>query len=201
MDLKKIQGYTLIELIAVIAMLMGLTAVMVLNGADSRHLSNLENGARQLESALSKAQAYGNSGRAFPPGTNDPKNFDAGYGVFISPNDNKKIIIYGGLGDLDNDGFEVDEDILSNTNHYTAGGQVYETITLEGSVVIDRVKGKSPASAAPQGLSVLFRRGPQPVYMYRHSNNDNFKGCEITLESGGFKKTIHVFSSGLIYIE
>lgn len=200
MEIKKIQGYTLIELIIVIGLLAGLSTVMVLNGSDARSLAHLENASRQLESALTEAQSYGNSGLAFPPGESDAEDFDKGYGVHVTPTDNKKIYVYGGLGDLDGDGFEADEEKLSDFNHYTAGGQVYEVIQLEGSVVIDQVRGLEPPVAnSPNGGHVLFRRGQLIASAF--TPNRDMNGLEITLKSGAFTKKVYVYSTGLIYID
>jgi type II secretory pathway pseudopilin PulG len=201
MEYKKNQGYTLIELIVVIGMMLSITAVMVLNGADSRRLANLENAARQLESALMEAQAYGNSGRAFPPGESDPEDFDKGYGVFLSTNDDPdKVFIYGGRGDLNSDdAYEGDERRFINKDYYADGGQRFETIQLEGAVEVSAMKGVSSNQSAKE-LHVLFKRGEPKVHIYSQ-NQEDFSDFTITLKSGVFEKKVVIHDTGLIYIE
>jgi type II secretory pathway pseudopilin PulG len=198
MEIKKIQGYTLIELIIVVGMMLGLTAVMVLNGTDSRHLANLESAARQLEATLSQAQAYGNSGRAFPPGESDPEDFDKGYGVFLTKNGDT-VFMYGGQGDLNSDdSYEGDERRFINQSPYP-GGQEYEAVKLEGSVVISEMRGNASSQNANEA-HILFKRGEPIVHIYSN-NQEDFSDLAITLESGGFEKKVMVYDTGLIYEE
>ncbi|HCC05067.1 TPA: hypothetical protein DEP58_02050 [Patescibacteria group bacterium] len=183
-------GYTLIELLVVIALLAGLSAVLLLNGAESRNLVQLQTSAQQLESALTQAQAYGNSGRAFPAGTD---KFDSGFGVFVTTASPKNIRIYGGLGDANASGtFDEGEE------KYTVATQNFELIKLGGNVEIGGIRGISPNANASEG-HVLFRRGEAEAHIY--TNNQTPDGLRITLASGSASIDVVINKAGLIYID
>ena len=183
-------GYTLIELLVVIALLAGLGSILLLNGAESRNLVQLQTATQQLESALTQAQAFGNSGRAFPVGTD---NFDSGFGIFVTTASPKNIRIYGGLGDTDASGtFDEDEE------KYTVAAQSFELILLGGNVEINRIRGVSPNANASEG-HVLFRRGEPEAHVY--TQNQTPDGLVITLASGTASIDVVINKTGLFYID
>jgi len=184
-------GYTLIELLVVIALLAGLSAVLLLNGAESRNLVQLQTSAQQLESALTQAQAYGNSGRAFPAGTD---KFDSGFGVFVTTASPKNIRIYGGLGDTSPSNGLIEE----GEEKYTVATQNFELIQLGGDVQIGGIRGISPNANASEG-HVLFRRGESEAHIY--TNNQTPDGLRITLASGSASIDVVINKAGLIYID
>jgi len=203
MTMQKQQGYTLLELIIVIGLMGLLVSVMLINGVDSRRIQQLENAARQLESAVAEAQAYGNSGKAYPEGGTDPEDFNRGYGVYVATAEtddaNKKIIIYGGDGDANNDG-----SVVLSEEVYDAISQQYEMINLTGSVYVKYIRNINPAGNIvmadnPSG-GVLFRRGRTSAGVYT-DGVAAIHGIQITLGAGSFEKKIRIYPTGLTYIE
>lgn len=191
----KEKGYTLIELIVVVALLLGLTTVMVLNGTGSRRVVHLNNAALQLESALTKAQALGHSGQAFPPGDASTEAFDRGYGVYLE-RDSGQVIIYGGQGDAS-----------AAEERYSNASQNFEVFTFSGGVQVSNIAFSDPPPTT-QRLHVLFRRGETEAHIHGHPvappfNNRN--SVTITLSTGSGAQTISkrviINKTGLIYID
>jgi prepilin-type N-terminal cleavage/methylation domain-containing protein len=195
MNRKK--GYTMMELLVVIALITGLSTVIVLNGTDSRSLTKVTVAAAQLESALLEAQAFGRSGRAYPPGDSDPKAFDRGYGVYIEENQTS-VVIYGGSGDLDIplDGVQPDEELYDSARSY-------ETVDLNGVKVKEMKSSSIPgAGVRPKEAHLLFRRGEEEAQLQsKVPPFQNLNDFTITLEANGMIKKVVVNSAGLIYIE
>jgi prepilin-type N-terminal cleavage/methylation domain-containing protein len=186
--IKTRKGYTLIELVVVVALLTGLSTILLLNSSDSKKITYLNTATRQLESAYMQAQAFGNSGRAFPPGVASP-DFDRGYGVYVEKNSDT-IIIYGGQGDADSDGT-----ISADEEKYVSGNE-YESIKLQGGVIVSRID-TSASNNRPEGHT-LFRRGEAETHI--HSDNHDFlDDMTIRLEIGGLTKDVVVNKNGLIY--
>lgn len=190
----KEKGYTLIELVVVIGLISLLSTVIILNGAESRNLIQLQTAAQQLESVLTQAQAYGNSGRAYPAGTT---NYDSGYGVFVTTDSGseKNILMYGGLGDTSPADGTIDED---EEKYDTGQSQEFETITLGGNVEIGKITAVAPNANTSEG-HILFRRGEEQVHLY--SKNQSPEELIITLSSGSATIDVHVYETGLVYID
>ncbi len=194
------KGYTLLELIVVIAMLTSVGTVMLLNGADSRRIARLEGATRQFQSALNQVQSYGSSGKSFPPGSVNTGDFDKGYGVYVTTDTadsaNKKIILYGGKGGA-NTGAE---------ERYTdPTTQVFETLTFEGGVYVSGIALSTATSTLnlTQG-HVLFRRGVSGARVYQ-ADNTLLPGLMVRLAigSGGdvITRDVYIYSTGLFYVE
>lgn len=191
MVVRKERGYTLVELLLVIGLMGLLSTLMILNGSEARNQAQLQTAAQALESALTQAQSYGNSGRAF---SNATDKFDRGYGVYLTEGSNK-IIIYGGQGDGGDGTYSASEE------KYTAAN-VSETITLSGGVTIDDISWTSGPPSAIHELHVLFRRGQSEAHI--HGNNAgqvNMPGAKITLKTGSSIIDVYVYKTGLIHID
>lgn len=184
-------GYTLIELLVVIALLAGLSSVVLINNSEARNQAQLQTAAKQLESALTQAQAYGNSGRASKSG-----DFDAGYGVFLTTASGKDdvIRIYEGLGDIDGDGIDEDEEKFS-----APATQTFEVIQLGGNVVIGEMRKTNPGNGIAHEAHILFRRGEAEAHLYSH--NQSVNELKITLASGTATIDIFINKTGLFYID
>lgn len=196
MENKTEGGYTLIELVVVLALLVGLTTTIILNGSDSRRLTHLNNATLQLESMLTQAQAYGHSGQAFPVGDDSPEAFDRGYGIYAERNSGT-ILMYGGEGDTNGDGV-----ITHAEEKYTDAGQIFESVTLEGGVVVSRIDF-APSPANQNRLYVLFRRGETGAHIHGLANAaqyNNRDAVTITLSLGSLQQRVVVNKTGLIYI-
>lgn len=187
--MREEKGYTLLELVVTVGLLISLSTVIALNATGSRTQIKLANSAKLLESALTQAQAYGMSGKAFPEGDTSPEAFDRGYGVYIE-NGSGVIIIYGGQGDTNSDGV-----IDSNEERYVPGNE-YETIPFEGGVFIEDIAGSNAHAA-----HVFFRRGETGAHLHRESPDvDNANEIILKLSIEGNEVDVVVNKTGLIYI-
>jgi type II secretory pathway pseudopilin PulG len=191
MNTSKNKAFTLIELVVVCALLTGLTTVLLINSGNSKDLKNVEAAARQLESAYMQAQAFGNSGKAFPQAS---ANFDRGYGVYVEDGSDT-IVIYGGQGDINGiNGTEASEERWSGVQ-----ADVYENIQLYGGVTVIDIDATNPNR--DKGY-VLFRRGEGEAHIHAdkggtaHNFNDDMT---VTLEAGSFQKRVLINKYGLVY--
>lgn len=185
-------GYTFIELVVVIALLMGLTTVVLLNSSESRNVTKLNNAVRELEGALLEAQALGNSGRAFPPGDSSDVAFDKGYGVFVDKNASS-VIIYGGQGP-GGDAF------IDPSEEMYISGQDYETVHFTGEAIISNIEPSTGTNASE--AHILYRRGTMEAHLHSVSPNQfNLNMLTITLERNGVEKDVVVTKTGLIYVD
>lgn len=199
--MKGQRGFTLLELIVTIGLLVGLSSVIVLNSVGSREQIKLSNSAKILEVALTEAQAYGSSGKAFPEGDTSPEAFDRGYGVYVSKNASE-IIIYGGPGDLDGDGtFDPEEGMFDGNED-----NVYERIYLEGGVKVVDIDGSNA-----HAVHILFKRGDSRAHIRKENPEQPDDEVTFRLSLGedpeseiisvGAAIEVIVNKTGLIYVK
>lgn len=194
------KGFTLIELMVVIAILTLTGTLVFVEFFNARDIANVEISAGKVESMLAQAQSYGRGGRAFSTSTtpvdieNDTARFDRGYGVYLETG-TSTVVFYGGQGDAATDVTE---------NRYTAQNAV-EVLQLDQAVVQGlcvKVDGTSAGcDETPDELHVLFRRGDVGVAIMKGSGTDMYAFASATVEAGGHTKDVVVWNTGLVYTE
>jgi type II secretory pathway pseudopilin PulG len=187
-------GFTLIELMVVVAIMMLSGTVLFVQFFNARDLADVETSAKRVESMLAQAQSFGRGGRAFSTSTDpttDPERFDRGYGVFLQT-DTSTVVLYGGNG------------TTSAQSRYDADNTV-DIAQLENSRVTGlcvKVAGESDCTDEPGELHVLFRRGQIGVDIFGDSGDSTlYAFASATIEAGTYQKTVVMWSTGLVYTE
>jgi type II secretory pathway pseudopilin PulG len=180
MKINDEKGYTLMELLVVIFLLISLSTVILLSNNGSKDVAKVNAAARKLEAVLTEAQSYGNSGKACPPGSN---NFDNGYGVFVSTTIPDRIIVYCGNGN----GTAMGE-------RYSPGvSTVVETVYFDAGVKVTN-------AGTGNQTHVYFKRGMNGAHLYDNGTTQQASRT-VTLGKGVISAKVTVNKTGLIYIE
>jgi len=166
------KGFTMIELLIVIAITSILTVAVLASYRGASRDYALDQGIQQLISDLRKAQNMGMNG----VDVNDTTDY-CGYGLVISPESTSYIFYADKKNDCDN-----------SNNKYTPGEEI-ETIVLSNRIII--------ASTTPD-LDILFKY-PEPT---AYINQDPTPGTTGTIilenETGTEIKSISINAAGLI---
>jgi len=194
------EGYTLMELLIVVFILVSLSGAMLLNSSGAKEQARLTSAVDVVESTLINTQAIGMNGKPFPEDAtrDNPEAFDKGYGVYIEK-DETHIMVYGGQGDIDDSG-----GIDPNEEKYNGSSQDYEMVMLPARVTIDSVEITNASGNFVQsnnGANVLFRRGSVQAHIHRRTGFDNADRIKIVLKSGDMEAVVYVIKTGLIYHE
>ncbi len=193
---SKSSGFTLIELMVVMALLVGISTTLSLNAKASRDVTNIDAAAQQIVSTVRYAEALGKSGTVFGTG---PTQNDRGYGVYMA-DDTSTLIIYGG----DNIGPAP----LHNT--YDAGGalsrdqQRVETQVLPRGVTITDICVKNTQTCTSGDSSeahIHLRRGSTVAHLHKNSTTATASYVGIILRAGTEVRTVWVVSTGLVYVQ
>ncbi len=178
MKINDEKGYTLMELLVVIFLLISLSTVILLSNNGSKDVAKVNAAARKLEAVLTEAQSYGNSGKACPPSLN---NFDNGYGVFVSTTNPDRIIVYCGDG-------------TAPGEKYSSGASaVVETVYFDAGVKVTNV-------GTGNQTHVYFKRGMNGAHLYGNGATQQASRT-VTLGKGAISAKVTVNKTGLIYIE
>lgn len=189
------KGFTLIELIAVIAIITGLTVALLVNGTKGRDDTQVDAAARQLESMFAYAQTMGKGGKA-REGDTSLERFDKGFGIYLEK-DSNEVILYGGDG--------IDPTDLDN-NTYDSSNMVSQSV-FGGGVTVTNICAHETAGGPCSGagfsneLHVLYRRGNPINPIHTDHPNKVFVDAQITLGVHGITRTVVVNDAGMIYTQ
>jgi type II secretory pathway pseudopilin PulG len=191
---KREKGFTLIEVMVVLAIMMTTGSLLFLQFFNARNITDVEVSARNTLNLLSEAQTYGRGGRAFTTNPNpetDINRFDKGYGVFFQKNSNT-IFLYGGEG--------VDSSVPNDNKYISAN--LSRTLRLQDSLIqkIEIDETGSGSYSETDEIHILFRRGEVGALLF-NEDDDPFVSAEVTLQSGDFTKKIIVWNTGLFFSE
>ncbi len=186
MSTKYTKGFTLIELVVVLGILVGLGGTLLLQGSGARDRMKVQRAAVQLKAAIIEAQALGNSGRIFTPEGvpyDEKLDYDRGYGIYVEEGDDF-ITMYGGDGDGTGPNDEVYD--VDNT---------YEVVTFESGVEVDDV------SVGGNRVQIFFRRGESGALIFKTNSSVLQSNVTITLALNDASAKVFVNEAGLVYIE
>jgi prepilin-type N-terminal cleavage/methylation domain-containing protein len=192
------RGFTLIELMVVIAILTLTGATVFVQFFNARDIADVEVSSRNIEALLAQAQSYGRGGRAFSTSTpveGDTERFDRGYGVYMQTG-SSTAVLYGGQGDAAGSGKEKE-------NKYTPAHAV-ETLTMQNSQVTEicvKATPSDPCVSDVDELHILFRRGQVEVMIMGEDDAYLYAFASTTITSGKYTKSVVVWNTGLVYTE
>ena len=173
-------GFTLIELVVVMAIISIMSAVIISGYSGQRDSKALSLGESQVINDIRIAQSKSYNILSIDDGTNFP---EGGYGIRFTEGSDKYIV----FADLDSDGI------------YDGAGEKFEEIELPRNVKVSCLMKDGSACGVFTDVDIVF----QPPYGKVLINGDeksggNFIELEIEITNGSNTKTIEVSSSRLI---
>jgi len=171
-------GFTLTELLTVLAVIFILTSVSFPAYRTAQKQYVLENAARKLAQDIRKAQEMAISARICGPcGDKVPP----GYGIYLHQG-NTSYLIYA------------DTNPAQGNEIYDGGDVIIETISFESGVFIKNVN--------PSSLSINFKPPDPKIRIGNNSQTLSEVSIVLSLSTDTSKtKTIKVNKAGLIYVE
>jgi prepilin-type N-terminal cleavage/methylation domain-containing protein len=165
------KGFTLVELLAVISILVLITSITLSNYKAGDQSMSLERAAHKLSLDLRRAQGMAVSVNSFEG------EYPFGYGIYVNLNEADSYIIFA---DLDNDNF------------YSGVQEKVEEIKMEGKV---EIKSISPIFGT--SLTICFVP-PIPTVFFNNSEVGSLASIGISV--GELDRKVFVNEIGLIYI-
>ncbi len=189
--MKKItqQGFTILEMLTVLAIFGVMTAIVVFNYGKFTSDTILTNMAYEVALSIREAQIYGVSVRN-PNGALITSSFSVPYGVYAQRGTNQYFLF-------------ADETPAGNPNgefdelNCTTSAECVTPYTLQRGVTIERVRKNCVEDT--DGLNITFKR-PNPEA--RFDNAINVASADITLLSGDGleRRYVVVRNNGQIYV-
>jgi prepilin-type N-terminal cleavage/methylation domain-containing protein len=210
---KENRGFTIFELLIVIAIMGVITSVVVFNYQGSADSENTKTSAGKLVVAIREAQTWGTASRPFPTvaggtlETLDSEVFDRGYGVYVADNSNE-FITYGGFR---NDVAVVtydpsaDDEQLVSSDFYAADVEVLEICIDHADAIEDDDDSNDDCINEVSSVNIHFRR-PNLAAVITDDISDNeddaFDSVVITLGSetnSDYLQKVIVWDTGIFY--
>lgn len=130
LNFKNEGGFSLIELLVSIAILVVVSGLVFFNQSGFNNSVLIENLAYEISLTIRQAQSYGLQSREAGTGTDD---FMAGYGVYFSLATPDQIILYADDG-IENKVYDASSDTIIDTLKMTNGSQVVKLCTSQNCV-------------------------------------------------------------------
>lgn len=184
------KGFTLVEMLTVLAIFSVITAVVIFNYNKFRSDTILTNMAYEIALSIREAQIYGVSVRGGGSGT---EPFQKAYGVHLEENSGQYFLFVDG----DSNG------VLDGSCPTPAGNDTCVTpYTMQRKVIVTNIAAKVGASCTSSisDIDVVFKRpNPEPTI---RTGGDSFNQTEITIQSPeqGTKRYINVYANGQIAV-
>lgn len=174
--LKKDKGFTLVELLTVIAIISILSVLVLPNYRAGEKNLALQRSAQKLAQDIRRAQQMAMSAKEYQD------KVPAGYGIYLKQGDNYYLLY-------------ADTNPTQGNEKYDGGDEVVEEIYLEKRVYIKNVQ--------PASLSINFKPpDPETKISGSGGSETNLATITLSLETEQTKeKKIKVNKAGLIYVE
>ena len=190
-------GFTLVELMVCVAIMMILSSVIIFNHKEFNDNLEITNLSYQVGLALRQAQVYGVSTRDFKGGATQADRFNTPYGVHFDMTKPAEYIFFANTNKTGNP--------LTPTGKYTSGNDVIlETVTIgRGNKISEICKKISTVTTC--GLTIaditFTRPEPEPIFSVNGVLGTTISTVAICLTSpGGRYKKITVYNTGQISI-
>lgn len=197
------QGFTLVEMMVVVAIFIITTGIVLSNFGGFREKSSLDLLAREMALIIRQAQVYGTATKVSPGSSGAFPS----YGIFAKGGDTHFIL----FADKDNDG------------KYDAGEEV-ERFELYGGASILKIDGYLASGASEQIVKMCnFRNPSDPIDFYavfkrptadasfavgsfnegwtNGCHPENYSYARITIRKKNEQRQIHIWRTGHIYVE
>ncbi len=191
------KGFTIIEMLAVLAIFSILTAIVVFNYAKFRSDTILTNMAYEVALSIREAQIYGVSARSSVSG--ETADFTNAYGIYIPTIPTNAYYLFsdtdsanGGTGDKT---FSGSDCTISN------GDTCITPYTLQQNIKITAVYVNDGCENSTK-FSILFKRpNPEPIFSKNGAIPANFSKIQITLTADNdTKRYVLVANNGQISV-
>ena len=192
-----LNGFTLIEVLVVISIVVLITSVLIFSGSKGRAASDVQNAAQALALHIQEMQAYALGVRS------SGGDYGGSYGLDF---------IHNISNSTDHQQYVAFVDVDQDRRYDTSGDILLETVTLPEKVQIDSLSlvgtgsGSSPLTpGSEQGLTIVFERPSPDAHISRvASGKDSWSGVAIVLEStldSSITATITVLDTGHVRVE
>lgn len=182
----KNRGFTLAELLIVLAVMTTITSMVLANYKDYGVNARFANAAENIVLSLRQAQIYGVGVKANSAACGGLTAFDCAYGVYFSRATPGQLILF------------VD---TNNNNRYDAG-EALQTVTWLSPIAINNVGCNGAADCGGSNIvSVTFRR-PNPSAVITDSVGvSTYNSAEISITNGTKTSIISVKRTGQISLK
>lgn len=194
---KGLKGFSLVELIVTMGIMVAITTVVVYNQRDYSTTLTLKNATDNLALDIRQAQVYGISVKEFGPGGSG--RFDIGYGISLDQHFFPRQ--YVSFGDFNKngiyDGLEAENIVKLPTNIKFSAICIIPTSGAENCTRADLIyiMFKRPETTAHMTIRVAGGDGLLEVL-------NNIKGVRLVLASpGGLTKSVVIYPNGQISVQ
>lgn len=187
---KHQKGFSLVELVASVAIFLVITTIILVKHSDFSGTLLVENLAYDIALSVRKAQVFGLSVREFTAGSNE---FNVGYGVHFDSVSNNTYIFFADR---------------NRNEKYDDSSEIIETFTLRKGNVISEFCGTLASGAekcSPSDISyldIVFER-PNPDAIIKSSvPSDTYTSAKVTVSSPqGTQWNINTVITGQISVQ
>lgn len=179
------KGFTLLEIIVVLAIFAVMTSIVVFNYGKFTSQTILTNMAYEVALSIREAQIYGVSVRS-PDGTLASNPFSLPYGVYFQEGTNTYYL----FADEDIDGEFDGSDCAS------VGAECVTPYTMQRGIIVSEVRQNCIVD--PDGLSVTFKR-PNPEAKFDGAINVSSADIQLTAPDGAVRYVV-IRNNGQIYV-
>jgi len=188
------KGFTLIEMITVLAIFMLISGVVIFNYGKFRNDTILTNMAYEVALSIREAQIYGVSARTAESG-NTP-SFEIPYGIYLKEGSNQYYL----FADI-----VEDSKFSGDTCSDPMGDTCVTPYTLQRGVLISDIDISTDSSSCDlkNSVSVLFKRpNPEPIITPGGANVDDISFVQITLTApdGVTKRYVAIYNNGQVAV-
>lgn len=179
------KGFTLIEMLMVLAIFAVLTSVVVFNYSKFRSDTILTNMAYEVALSIREAQIYGVSARG-----GSTADYGDAYGIYLPVGENQYVL------------FKDTEKDAVFANPACVGDECISTYTFQQNITISEIKNCDNGQSENEGVSIVFERpNPEPLMTFDSLSPKSGSRTEITLSAGTeTNRYIEVYGNGQIAV-